>query len=595
MLGGMGVIVGGWPSRSNVRPVPGAGWGAGLALAGCGSTVDDEPSRAASESTSSSSGSSSSGQGGKGGGAGSSGVGGAGGGGQGGSGGGEGCGANVAPAPGVVITDSGAIRGKESEGTWAYLGIPYAKPPVGTLRWALPAAPGCWDGIRDAMELGPACPQLDEDGAVVGDEDCLTINVWAPKDPPPVLLPVLVFLHGGGNVQGASSQKAEDGTPIDDDAKLAASRGVVVVTLHYRLGAMGFLAHPLLTNENGEAGTSGSYGLYDQLFALEWVQRNAERFGGDPNRVLLFGESAGGLDTCLLVTSPLAKGLFSAALVESGGCVARPLAEGESLGVTFATEAGCGGAADPVACLRGLSAQAVIEAHPVVPDVAGKLDPTFQPTIDGLILTGNPMDVLESGMHNHVPFVVGANSDETSRVIPPMSEAGYEQAVKTLFGEGLGEAVLAAYPVADYDSPRAAMVALTSDAKFICPARRIARAVAGAQAEPVYRYHFTHALENAGPAAKALGAWHGLELAFVFGHIGLQNYVPSSGEQALSAAMAGYWSRFAASGDPNEDGAPVWPSYDPETDTYLELDTTITAAQGVRTAQCDFWDSFLPP
>jgi para-nitrobenzyl esterase len=501
------------------------------------------------------------------------------------------CALPPATEPGVVQTDRATVRGVESDGVWGFRGIPYAAPPIGALRFAPPAPPACASEEIAAMEFGPACPQFETaGGAVVGSEDCLTLNVWSAALDGSA--PILFFIHGGGNVQGSASQAAA-GRAIYDGEAFARATGSVVITINYRLGPLGFMAHPGLTAESEHA-SSGNYGTLDQIAALEWVRRNAGAFGGDPARVLVFGESAGAVNTCMMVVSPLASGLFSAALMESGGCPARPLATRESEGVDLSTAAGCEDDADPIACLRALDTTALLEARPGVADVAGLSAGNYGPAIDGWVITEDPFDTLENGRHNRVPFAIGANSDETSRAVPMITTpAQYEMAVRMTFGPlGIADAVLAAYPVGDYPTPRAAYVQLTSDAKFVCGARRIARAAAAGQDEPVYRYHFTHALDS-GPIA-AFGAWHGLEVLFVFGVLDVAGYVPSAGEVALSQSMMGYWSRFGATGDPNGGSAVTWPEYDAALDNHLVLDDPIGTAEDVRTAQCDFWDSLVP-
>jgi para-nitrobenzyl esterase len=492
--------------------------------------------------------------------------------------------------PEIVRTDRALVRGLEADGVWSFRGIPYAAPPIGELRFAAPELPACTTDPIDATAFGAMCPQLDGAGAIVGDEDCLTLNVWSGALDGSA--PILFFMHGGGNVQGSASQ-VEAGTAIYDGESLARATRAVVITINYRLGPLGFMTHPALTAASEHA-SSGNYGILDQIAALEWVERNAAAFGGDPSRVLVFGESAGALDTCMLMVSPLASGLFSAALMQSGGCVARTLESREPEGVALATAAGCGENPDPIACLRALDAAAILEASPPDIDVAGFSGADYGANVDGWVIPEDPFVALEAGRHNHVPLVVGANSDETSRAAPMVATpAAYEALVRTTFGPlGVADAVLAQYPAADYPTPRAAWVAITTDAKFVCGARRIARAAATGQTEPVYRYYFTHGLDS-GPIA-VFGAWHGLELFFVFGHLDLAGYVPSAGEIALSEAMMGYWSRFAATGDPNGDGAAAWPELEPTADAHLVLDTPIASGDGIRTAQCDFWDGLVP-
>jgi para-nitrobenzyl esterase len=505
--------------------------------------------------------------------------------------GGTGCGAGVQPQAGTVITTSGAVSGTKAGSTWVFKGIPYAEPPVGDLRWKRPVKHACWDGVRAATDFGAKCVQVDASNNVIGSEDCLTVNVWVPADATPDKpVPVLFFVHGGGNVQGASSVDV-NGTVLYDGQALSELGHVAVVTFNYRLGPFGFLSHPAFAEDNPTA--TGNYGALDQVAALRWAKDNLPAFGGDPSKLLLFGESAGGLDTCILLTSPLAKSLFSAALIESGGCVAQTKDAAESIAKDWATKAGCDKDPDPAACMRKLPAMAVQTLVPAPIDLAGKQGP-FQPAVDGYLLTDQPFTVLSTGAHNHVPLAMGNNENETGAAVPTMTEAQYEAAVNALL-PSVASQVLAEYKAADYPTPRDAYVALTSDAKFVCPTRRTLRAAAAAQKEPVYRYQFTHVLDNVGAAQKEKGSFHGLELFFVFGQLGVAGYKPSAAEKTLSAAIQGYWSRFGATGDPNGAGAAVkWPVFDPKTDTYLQLDDTISAGAGVHTDKCDFWDSLLP-
>lgn len=522
-----------------------------------------------------------------------------GGGGSGGSGGTGGsapeCPSSVTPAPGTVITDRGAVTGQKAGETWVWRGIPYAAPPVAELRFRPPTEHACWEGALSAIEYGDKCLQLDEDGEAVGSEDCLTLNVWAPAGASSASpAPVLFFVHGGGNVQGSASELTPSGQSTYDGQALAEQQGAMVVTIQYRLQAAGWLSLPALDAESDHA-SSGNYAMLDQIAALSWVQRNIAAFGGDPSRVLLFGESAGALDTCALVASPLAKGLFSAALMESGACIAASRAATQEFGQTLVEAAGCAGSSDVAACLRALPAEALVKAVPVKIDIAAAATSGFGPSVDGWVLPLAPLDAITQGNHNHVPFIVGVNSEETGRSVPPMDEAAFHQAVLALAG---GSATVAAtveaqYPLEDYASPRAAYVAITSDVKFVCGARRAARAAAAGQSEAVYRYYFTHAIDNGSVATKAFGAFHGLELLFVFNHLTEGGYTPSSGEAALALAMGGYWKRFADKGDPSGEGAVSWPLYDAAKDTYLRLDNTIVAGEGIRTAQCDFWDTLL--
>lgn len=518
-------------------------------------------------------------------------AGGQGGQGGGGSGGGGGCATSVTPEPGITVTQSGAVAGEKVGVTWAYKGVPYAAPPVGDLRWKAPAPAACWEDVRPAAEYGPACKQLDANGDATGSEDCLTLNVWAPDDATAASpVPVMVFIHGGGNTQGSSSIQV-GATTLYDGQPLSETGHVAVVTLNYRLGPLGWLSHPSFAPE-GAPGQTGNYGALDQVFALAWVKANIAAFGGDPSRVLVFGESAGGQNTCLMLTSPLAKGLFSSALIESGGCSAQAEADAADTAAEWAALAGCDADPDPAACLRAMPEDDVVKLLPAPVEVAGKQGP-YQPHVDGYLLPDHPYELLKVGQHNHVPLVVGANEHETGQAVPDMTEAEYEAAVSALLGPVAAQA-LAEYPVAGYATPRDAYVALTTDVKFVCGARRVLRAAAASQEEPVFRYHFTHVLDNVGPMGKKSGAFHGLELFFVFDQLGVAGYVPSAGEKVLAAEIGGYWSRFASGGDPNGEGKTAWPAYDPTKDSYLRLDTVLSAEEGVHTEKCDFWDAVLP-
>ena len=486
----------------------------------------------------------------------------------------------VAP-PGAVLTEGGGVSGVAAGGAVAFKGIPFAAPPEGALRWRPPAPAVPWRGVKAATAFGPVCPQLDPDGKPTGAEDCLSLNVWVPAAAPATPLPVLVFVHGGGNAQGAGSFPYYDGTAF-------ASKGrAVVVTVNYRLSTFGWLAQPFLSSES-RRGVSGNWGTFDQLAALRWVKRNAAAFGGDPSRVLVFGESAGGVNTCTLVASPLARGLFERALVQSGGCRQPLLADVAAFGNEITAKAGCAGAPDPAACLRALPAEAVLLAVPPVVTVSSPSGQLWGPAVDGFVLRDAPEAAMAKGEHNRVPFAVGANADETAASVPAIAtEADYRLAVSAQFGV-LAPLVLAQYPASAFPTPRKAFVAVTSDARFVCPSRRFARAAAKG-GSPVFRYFFSY------PASRAYGAVHGVELPFVFGTLGdVPGYTPDASALALSDAMNAAWARFAATGDPNGPGLPAWPAYDPTRDATLVWDAPASAANGIRSAACDFWDSFLP-
>ena len=503
------------------------------------------------------------------------------------------CAAMPATTPDLATTDRGTVRGVVDGAVRSFKGIPYAAPPVGALRWRSPQPAACFGAVRDATSFGSACAQLDATGTPSGSEDCLTLNVWAPTARPASPLPVLFFLHGGANYAGSTEQVTPLGVRIYDGAWLAEHGPAVVVTANYRLGPFGFVGHPALTAESPNH-ASGNFGLLDQIAALRWVQANAASFGGDPSRVMLFGESAGGLDTCALLTSPLAEGLFARAAIESGGCVASTQAVAEAGGTTLASSL-CASATDALGCLRGVAMADVLRALPgsagVTPGATGY---RYQLAVDGYALLEAPMTTIAAGHQRHVPVVIGNNRDEMSYFFPPtpanaaMTDAQYRALVTTQFGAAGGATILAAYPSAMFPSPYFAYVDMLSDAVFICPARRIARALAGAMSEPVRRYLFTHSEPG---IAAAYGAAHAFELSYVFHNLPTG---ATADQTALADTVAGYWLRFAATGDPNGGGATTWPTYAAAADPYLTLDSTPAAAAGYHALRCDAWDRLSP-
>jgi para-nitrobenzyl esterase len=317
------------------------------------------------------------------------------------------------------------------------------------------------------------------------------------------------------------------------------------------------------------------------------VQRNIPAFGGDPSRVMIMGESAGAVSVCALLASPKAAGLFHAAVMQSGGCAARRLEEAEAFGRKFARQAGC--AEDTAACLRRLTPEQLLNVLPIEVSVAADTG-DYGSVIDGEVQPQAPLAAIRAGRHNRVPAIVGANADETSRSVPPIfDEAQYAAAVTRQFGP-LAPLVLRQYPAADYDSPRSAYVALTTDARFVCTSRRTARSLAESQSQPVFRYFFTFVPENASPALRRAGTWHGLDVFYLFETLdGVGGYQSGARDEEVAHAFQDYWSQLAAAGDPNRAGLPFWPRYAAD-DPYLELNAPPRSGTGVRSEACDFWD-----
>ena len=487
--------------------------------------------------------------------------------------------APAADAAMLATVDAGVLRGEAEGGTLAFRGIPFAAPPVGPLRFRAPTPAKPWTDVREAKTFGPACPQRHRDGGLSQSEDCLTLNVWKPaaKTGP---LPVLVFIHGGSNVSGSSSAQ-RDGHPIYDGARMAELGQAVVVTVNYRLGVLGFLAHKGLADSHG---ASGNWAHLDQIAALEWVQKNIRAFGGDPTRVVIFGQSSGGKSVCTLVASPLAKGLFSGAIIQSGRCIGHDAAltreAAEASGAGAAAELGCGGKSpeETAACLRALPPEKVVDG---IKDNLVNGVPRWEPNIDGELLKDTQEHVFAAGAHNHVALMIGSTSEEMASLfgaqnLPvPTDQATYLADLKSHFGDANAPKIAARYPLKKDETPQKTLEGVLTDAAFVCKTRWLAKLAAAHQKEPVRRYLFTHAFSG---KAHAKGAAHTHDLYFLFRSTSFQFefWQPDAKEAALSDAMIGYWSRFAATGDPNGGGAPAWPALGPGAEPTLVLDDEIT-------------------
>jgi para-nitrobenzyl esterase len=494
-----------------------------------------------------------------------------------------------------VQTEQGPVRGEVLGNTVVFRGVPYAAAPAGNLRWKPPQFPAQRAAVLDAVRFGPICPQFAADfpnppsNTPSGSEDCLSLNIWAPKTKEATLRPVMFFIHGGSNTNGASSISIYDGRQLFEKG------GVIAITINYRLGPLGFLGHPLLSAEDPN-NSSGNYGLLDQILALQWVQRNIRNFGGDPNNVTIFGESAGGLDVSCLVASPLAAGLFDKAIVESAGQAAgpfvlnKPLRKGqgvtvetaEDFGIRLTAALGCDNAADPLACLRSKTPTELLTKAPPENDT-NLSGASYGPNIDGYVLPGNILSILKSGRQNDVPLMIGTNKNEGNVFISSTinSEASYKAAVQEAFGDK-ADRVLARYPISDYGSPRAALDALITDTIFLCPARSMTRLIAPRQ-QKTYVYQFTQNIA----ILKDLGAFHGLELPFVFNNTFI---IPGATQKdlKLSKRMLSYWTNFAKTGDPNAKGLPKWPVYTVDGDTNITLNSKIRTNKALRKDFCDF-------
>jgi para-nitrobenzyl esterase len=441
------------------------------------------------------------------------------------------CTSDAGPA---VQTSTGCVIGAQTGDLETFLGVPYAEPPVGDLRWRRPVPVTPWSTPLDATRPGPACPQTNGtlDGALEpgdGDEDCLTLNMLRP--PGASNLPILFFSHGGSHVDGSGSQALY----IDDPAL---AQSAIVVTHNYRLGPLGFLSHPLLSAEDPD-GVSGNQGLRDTLMALQWVHDNASALGGDPDKVLIFGESAGGLTTCALWMMPEARGLFSAMLTESAPCtnLERPMRRstlvqesGEDQGSRYAAELGCDRDPDPLACMRDADVSDVLAA---LPGQQGLLDAgeTYGVVIDGVQLPHGYADALRLGDVAPVPVFATTNADEGlifTAGIPLANEAAYRNALRpyALLARSSVDELAALYDPADYPSYAAAFSDLFGDYAFVCPTRQMLADVDG------YGLYFGRDYLG----AEVAGAFHGAELGYVFGTLRAAPAVDAALAETLQAA-----------------------------------------------------------
>ena len=494
------------------------------------------------------------------------------------------------------------IAGETLQGVWAsppdvavFRGIPYAAPPTGRLRWQPPQAYRPRAGsVRDATRFGHACMQpVSLDGVASGDvsEDCLTLNVWTARparDSAP--RPVIVWIHGGSNIAGTSGRPHYDGTWL-------ARQGAVIVSLNYRVGVMGFLAHPALSRE-GRAHASGNYALLDIVAALAWVQRHIPQFGGDSTRVTVYGQSAGANNIVHLMASPLARGLFQRAIPQSGAPMdgLASLATAERFGTIFARSIGVTADStardeDVLAALRAVPAEAVMQAQSVFLQSG-----IFQPIIDGLVLREMTARTFDRGKQMRVPLMLGSTALEMSTLrgaMPafPRTVHAYRAWVDTTFGAAR-DAMLARYPATTDSAVDLAARLLVTDLYFSCQTRMAARAMERIGSD-AYLYEFT----RIPPGEERLGASHGADIDYIFN---ARTPPPrrDSSDTRLSAAMVGYWLRFAATGNPNGTDVhgtplPQWLPYRAAADEVQELGASIGSRPNPATPSCAVMEGVL--
>ena len=531
----------------------------------------------------------------------------------------------------LVQTASGPVEGFDNDGVLSYRGIPYAEPPVGELRWKPPLEPSPWTDTLTVIDPPSICPQDAFAGLPVPgfmpSEDCLYLNVDTPAQGSG--LPVMVWIHGGGFTLGEGLQ-TDGGTAGD---RIARQTGAVVVSMNYRLGQLGFLAHSALSAESPD-GVSGNYGLMDQTAALRWVQHNIEAFGGDPDNVTLFGESAGAFSVCSHLASTKSAGLFDKAILMSGSCE-RPwptLEAAEAQGNAFAAALGCDARGDVLMCMRQKSAEEVLAALPPAPNFgfSPSEGPTgsWGPILDGDFFAEQPAEAFASGNFNQVPTIVGFTKDEARLFTwlgeiadPPLEVAAdnYEALIARLVGgdAGLASRAAAEYPLSNYAEPAVALAAVATDTVFRCPGKTEAAKLSTFTTTYLYQFEYQDGhsqLEVALPFIGAelpsydLGAFHGSDIPYVFGYdpllkIDLETFstilnpwASGTADEALWLNVLGYFSRFVATGEPGTDGRTEWPAYDPRVDQHLVLDT-VAALGDDAAGKCEFWagEDYLRP
>ena len=472
------------------------------------------------------------------------------------------CWAGVLHAQQLKI-DSGVVEGKTSGDVRAFLGIPYAVPPTGDLRWKAPVPAAKWKGVRKTVEFGARCMQ----GPIFPDmvfrdpgpsEDCLTLNVWTTARKQGAKLPVMVWIYGGGFQSGGTSEPRQDGSSL-------AKQGVVVVSMNYRVGIFGFLVLPELIKESAHH-AAGNYGLLDQLAALDWVHRNISAFGGDPGNVTIFGESAGSFSVSALMASPLAKGLFHRAIGESGaafGSNSLPSLPAEARAqkdLEFVTNAVH---ANNLTELRALPAKTLLDF--VLKPATDNDRTRFDECVDGYFLPDSVPAIFAAGKQSQVPLLAGWNHDEGSFAVmnesPDSAIADFTAMVKKEFGDKAQE-VLALYPATSNDIARRSMEDLAGDRFIAWSTWRWLEAQRTTGNSPVYRYRFDLAPPATEDKSASMGAYHSAEIPYVFGSFDVDKSHPWRAEdRALSAQMQKFWSNFAKTGNPNGQGVPEWPQY----------------------------------
>jgi para-nitrobenzyl esterase len=532
----------------------------------------------------------------------------------------------------VVHTPNGDVEGVDHGVVESFKGLPFAAPPLGDWRWKPPQDPDNWTDVRPASEFSLPCPQLDENGKVIGDENCLYLNVFRPKGAQG--LPVMMFIHGGHNsIDSAGPLRKGEIAPYDG-RDFAQNGNIVVVTINYRLGALGFIAHPKLSMESLSMKPpyhgSGNYGYMDQIKALQWVHNNIAAFGGNPNNITVFGLSNGGGGVLVMMTSRLTrdpldpltqKALFHKAIIHSGVFDSQSLADGEKTGYSLSKKINCLTDEHELKCLRDTPAETIVKA--MGPGGRG-----LDPIIDGYVLDvlfGSPINVIRQGLHYRMPVLIGNVVEEVSWTHYDDSkdlhtEQAYKDKIKQdtieqKYGAATLHHLLKLYPTSDYidvtpdwvdeqgalrlritpqPSPRQAYNAIKADRQFVCGARAVLQALSAHQSDFFGRFLYTHTfLGGLKGSSGFYGASHGFDLAFVFGKPAFDflGLTPTPDELTLKAKVQKTWADFARWGSPGD----FWDRYDPSRDNYVIFNTPMSSGSQLRKKQCDYWDLIPPP
>ena len=457
---------------------------------------------------------------------------------------------SFAQQPSPVKVSEGMVQGTIEGGLTVYRGIPFAKPPVGDLRWKAPQPSPKWEGVKQTIKFAPA-PMQGGNPPSGKSEDCLYLNVWTPAKSTKEKVPVLVWIYGGGFSFGSTSEPGYSGEKL-------AKKGVVLVSIAYRLGQLGFLAHPELSAENPNK-VSGNYGLLDQIAGLKWIQKNIAAFGGDPNKVTIFGESAGGISVSMLCASPLAKGLFHGAVSESGGSFGstRPTTfPGENMKTLKQAEF------DGKLYAQKVDVSSVAELRKIE---AGKLPMGMGmgggwPIVDGYVIPDDQHKLYEAGKYNDTPILIGYNSDEGASFSREKTPEDYIAGVKTRYGKFADE-LIKAYPPGENSVPKTARD-LARDAAFGWQTWSWARLQAKTGKSKVYYYYFDQHPDYPKDSPRyGYGSPHGQDVAYVFMNLDASNPQTTKSDLEISEAMGIYWTNFAKYGDPNGQGVPKWPTF----------------------------------